>query len=357
MKKEKEPKEKKVKEKKPKKPKEPRKNRKKGKGAPEETPENEPQQQGGKKKKKSKVKLLIPLILVLAAAAAAVYFFVLKNKDGADDPNAEPSEQVVEPQPPELPEELKVGEVSVAGMALGADESEAKAELAKTITYTYTNLNNAGAAAATYVKQLATAEEPFFVVDEEFVKTSQPDYNTEEGMVLMARNLVVETKEEDADKDADQEDGKSEGEGEDTTPAPTPTPAPAKPDPKVLTVRISWSKAQCVVTADEAIGMVTSPPPKQHNSGASMGIMQAKDYLSSLPPADLGLEGTSMDQYEVTPIEGVVMVDDVACTRINVYNDNNPGQSNEFMGSYLVSIDGSHIYRLDPRTNQIEMVK
>ena len=39
-------------------------------------------------------------------------------------------------QPPELPEELKVGEVSVPGMALEADESGALAELAKTVTFT-----------------------------------------------------------------------------------------------------------------------------------------------------------------------------------------------------------------------------
>lgn len=257
---------------------------------------------------------------------------------------SEASGQVEEPQPPELPEELKVGEESIVGMALGADESEAKAELAKTVTYTYTDLNDAGAAAATYAKQLASAETPFSVVDEEFVRTDAPDYTAAEGTVLLARNLV---KAEESSESS--QEGQEEGQEE----------TPKETVPMVLTVKISWSQGVCVVTADEAEGKVTSPPRQTSGGtgGATMGMMQAQDYIESLPPSMLGLSGESMDAYQVMPLDGVVIVDGVACTRINVYDENNVQQSSEFMGSYLVSIDGAHLYRLNPHTDEIEKLK
>lgn len=319
---------------KPKKEKAPKEKKPKKEKVPKEGEEGQEGQEG-KKKKKNPLLFILPLV-VIAAAAAIVIFVVLPRLGGGEtDPDVEAS---VEPQPPELPPEYKVGEETIAGMTLGADESEAKAELAKTVVYTYTDLVDAGKAAQTYTSQL-TAESPAFsVVDEEFVRTSRPDFTTQEGMVLLARNIVPPEPDE---KEA--EDGEE-----------PPAPEPAE----VLTVRIEWSRGVCVVTADEAEGTVTSPPPPPASSsgGGSMSISQAQSYLEGLDPAKLGLAGTTMDEYQVLPIDGVVMVNDMPCTMLNIYSSD-AYNSNKFMGSYLMSLDGAHLYQLDPVTNEIKTVE
>ena len=125
----------------------------------------------------------------------------------------------------------------------------------------------------------------------------------------------------------------------------------------VITVRISWSPGQCVVTADEMLGKVTAPPPDSTGGVGQRPVSQqgAQDRISSMTPAELGLPGESMDQYVVFPIDGVEMVDDVACIRVNVF-DGSDG-SNRFMGGYLVSTDGQHLYRQDPSTDEIIILK
>lgn len=336
------------KEKKPKKP-------KKGKTPKNgEAPEGQEPEQ---KKKLNPILLVIPLVFI-AAAAAIIFFVVLPQLRGGEDEPPEPT-PTAEPLPPELPEELKVGEESVVGMALGSDESEAEAVLAKTITYTYINLNDAGKAAETYVNQLAAAEEPFSVVDEEFVRTDRPDFTAPEGRVIMARNLPVPEPETPAESDPpEEESGPAESGDPASTPEPTPTPEPVEePVRMVLTVRISWSEGECVVTADEEEGMVTSPPRQNVPSSEAVTMRGAQDRLKAMSPAELGLPGESMDIYEVISVDGVEMVDNAACIRVHVYSEETAAQGSEFMGSYLMSIDGQHLYRLNPITDEIEVLK
>ena len=76
-----------------------------------------------------------------------------------------------------------------------------------------------------------------------------------------------------------------------------------------------------------------------------------------MAPEQLGLPGASMEEYEVLALEGTEMVDGRACYRMNVYNSNNAQNSNEFMGSYLMSLDGEHLYQLDPATDEIRELK
>lgn len=344
--------------KKPKKEKKPRppkvKRGKKGKKGSEDVPvEEQGGAEEGKKKKIKPIFLLIPVVAVAAIAAVVVLVVLPRFRGG--DADAEPS-ATVEPEPPELPETLMVGENAVIGMTLEADESEAEAVLAKTVTYTYINLNDAGKAAQTYVSQLSRAETPFSLVDEEFVRrTDTPDYSAEEGSVIMARNLPLPeaeapevTPEPEGDPDA--------SEDPDNTPEPTPTPEP-EPEPvhMVLTVRISWSEGTCVVTADEEEGMVTAPP--RVPSSESVTMRGAQDRIAAMDPAELGLPGESMDEYEVISMDGVAMVDGVACIRVHVYTEETEIQGSEFMGSYLMTIDGQHLYRVNPVTDELETIK
>ena len=345
------------KEKPPKKPRPPKKvkpAKKPRKGAPPQGEEGQEGEQPQKKKLPLLVFILVPVV-VAALAAALVFFVILPRFGGAKDPEPPPTE---EPKPPELPEELKVGDTAVPGMALEADESGALAVLAKTITYTYTNLNDAGKAAQTYTDQLRKADPAFSLVDEEFVRVlDEPDFSTPEGMVLLARNLP-KPEPEAAETPAPTEEPKEgesappEGSAEPTaTPEPTESQPPEDAEPDlVITVRITWTEGQCVVTADEEEGEVTSPPPEQRPPSYSIGIRQAENQIRSMTPAELGLPGASITDYEIFPQDVVETVDDMAYIKLNLYDAASPYA---FAGSYLMGVDGKHLYRLDTSTGEL----
>ena len=370
------------KEKKPKKEKAPKPKKEKAPKKPkkgQEVPqEGEIQEEEGKKKKPLILIILLILIpVVVIGAAAAVFFLVFfpKLTGDSDDPGDPGVIETPEPLPPELPEALMVGDISVPGMTLEADESEAQAVLAKTITYTYINLNDAGAVAETYVSQLISASPRFYIVDEEFVRiTEDTDFTTAEGTVLLARNLtkaeleaefgIEEVEETPAPTDPPGgESGEPEGSAPvgsapEETPAPTATPEPEEPVDEtpsyVITVRISWSEGRCVVVAAEEEGEVTSPPHTGTPGGTpSIGIRDAEAQLMSMTPAELGLPGTSMTQYEVFWQDGTELVNDVTCIRLDIYNSSDGPNPYLFASSYLMSVDGAHLYKLDPITDAL----
>lgn len=297
---------------------------------------------------------MIPLV-VIALAAFIVIRVVIPKLTGDEDPDVIES---VEPEPPVLPTEIPIGDdVSIKGLTLEADESGAQAEKAKTITYIYSNLVNAGKAAETYVGQLAQESPSFSVVDEEFVRLKEkPDYTAAEGMVLLARNVPVTAPAATPEPEAESEeptDGESSSPEVSVAPTPEPEPTP-EPVTYVHTVRITWSPGVCVVTADEQEGKVTSPASSA--TTPSRGVTQhgAKQILQNMEPAQLELMGESMDEYEVMPVDGTETVDGRPCIRLYVYSDNNQPNSNEFLGSYLMSIDGEHLYKVDPITDEIK---
>lgn len=345
------PKEKKPKKEKPPKAKKPPKPKKpkKGKNVPEAVDglEEEPQ------KKKLPLPFLIISLAVIIAAAVIVFLFVLKPMFFGDpDPDASVS---VEPEPPVLPTEIPIGDdVSIKGMELGADESGALYEKAKTITYTYSNLVDAGKAAETYVGQLAAESPAFSVVDEEFVRLrDKPDYTTEEGMVLLARNVPVPAPEATDPPETESPEGT---EDPDVSAEPTPEPEPEpteEPITYVHTVRITWSPGVCVVTADEQVGKVTSPPPAASTAKHPVTQRGAVQQLEKMNPADLGLPGDSMDLFEVIPMAATEEVNGVPCIRMHVYSDHNAAASNDFMECYLLSLDAEHLYHLNLETNEI----
>ena len=377
---------------------------KKGQEAPQEGEELE---EG--KKKPPIILLLIP-VAVIAIAAVVFFVFIFPNLGGGpDDPDDPGTIETPEPLPPELPEQLMVGksEMFVPGMTLEADESgAASAVIARAVTYTYTNLNDAGAAVETYMSQLRAASPGFSVVDEDFVRTSElPEFTAAEGMVLLARNLskdelktefgIEEVEEveppeptDPPEEESDEpeavavmggialiaknlsapgteepptptdppEDGNGDPEGAD--PAPTESPEPEEPVEKVpsyvIAVRITWSEGRCVVVIEEVEGEVTSPPPSRPGSTPSVGVRDAEAQLLSMTPEELGLPGTSMSQYEVIPENWTEMVNGITCIRLNVYYGSDSPTPNMIAGSYLMSVDGAHLYKKDPVTDELQ---
>ena len=367
------------KEKPPKKAKPAKKEKPPKKGKPPKKPKKgqEAPQEGEELAEEGKKKLPIFLILipvaVIAIAAVVFFVFIFPNLGGEGDPDDPGTVETPEPLPPELPEELTVGEVSVPGMTLEADESEAKATLAKTVTYTYTDLNNAGAAAETYVGQLRAASPVFYVVDEDFVRTTElPDFTTAEGMVLLARNLPRPEPEVEETPTDPPEDESSEPEdssplvtliplatpGSVESPEPAETPEPEEPAEKtpgyVISVRITWTEGRLVVVADEEEGEVTSSQSGMPGLTPSIGIRDAERQLLSMTPEELGLPGTSMSQYEVFWQDGTQLVNGKTCIRLDVYNSSDGPNPYLFASSYLMSVDGSHLYKLDPITNELQ---
>ena len=116
----------------------------------------------------------------------------------------------------------------------------------------------------------------------------------------------------------------------------------------LITVRITWSEGQCVVTADEEEGVITSPPPEP--PAYSIGIREAESQIRSMTPAELGLSGASIEDYEIFSEDIVETVDDMAYIKLNLYDAKPPYA---FAGSYLMAVDGKRLYRLDATTGEL----
>ena len=82
-------------------------------------------------------------------------------------------------------------------------------------------------------------------------------------------------------------------------------------------------------------------------------MQEALDYLQGLNPADLGLNGDSMESYRIYATDGTVMVDGNACMRVEIYDRSGKDGTNEFAGTYLMSADGLHLYRLDEEARTV----
>ncbi len=94
-----------------------------------------------------------------------------------------------------------------------------------------------------------------------------------------------------------------------------------------------------------------SPEPAAEESILTMS--ESVDYMHTLSPGQLGLEGDSMDDYEMLPSEGLILVDGEPCTEIMVYRRDPKTGTNVFQGSYLLDRSGSSLYRLDRDSNAV----
>ena len=134
----------------------------------------------------------------------------------------------------------------------------------------------------------------------------------------------------------------------------------AKEEGSLFRVIMGWSKDSCSVQTAVIEGSITyipeEPEPDQSGS-APTPITEQVDYIKSMTPAELGLPGDSMANYHVLPAEGIVMVDDISCRRISVYSSDDKDASNTILGTYLVSLDQQHLYRVDILTQKVEVLK
>lgn len=350
-KKEKAPKPKKEKAPKPKKEKKQKKPKKGKKGA---APELENPEEGvvetGKKSKKKKFLLILLPVLVLAVGAA-VFFFVVRPRLGGEKPEEPPPP----PEPVELPLMYTIGETEVHALPVwgestvyleeqevpaaesvektdaGEEDSgeDAEAEDAEdesaeeepavptAVTYRYEGLSSPGTLASVYTTLMTLDDIGFSQVDEELVRIKEPEaLAVEAGSVRLAKN--------------------------------------APEDGKAMSIQLEWTEELCTVTADLVDGRVKNPPePVSPMGPMGMSADQIMDYMGTLNPSVLGLEGATMEEYDLLMQDGSVLIDGNPCVRVNAYRIDSETGTNEIGGNYFLSLDGSHLYRLDVASNSV----
>lgn len=84
-----------------------------------------------------------------------------------------------------------------------------------------------------------------------------------------------------------------------------------------------------------------SQPEERH----MMTIDETEDFFRQLTPQQLGLEGESLDQYEIYPSEKAVPVNGMPCMKLVVYEKSEAG-TNAPVSTYLVARDGTAVYEI-----------
>ena len=217
----------------------------------------------------------------------------------------------------ELPAEYAFGEEETLP-ALGADEKDEKGGLVCKVesdpdseeeSYVYTGLEAGNQTAQAYIEQMIE-EHGCVLVDEKGKRQEEPDFTQESGQANLGRD--------------------------------------AQDDAGMLLLRVMWSKDSCTVIPVLVEGAAVAAEKPDN-----LTVEEAVDRILAMKPQQLGLPGSSMEEYQLYAQEGYAMVDDTGCFCINVYDLDSAG-SHRIKGSYLVRVDGTDIYRLDRYTNRVE---
>lgn len=290
------------------------------------------------KKKKGKKKLLLLAIPVLIAAiGAGVFFFFFKGggeeeAEAVQEPVTPPAEYVLEENhvsalpvwgdvvvyldevQPEAPAESEEGEAAEGE----TEDAEAEAEPAEEggfqpFIYRYENLQNASGLVSAYTALMTAEDAGFSVVDETLMRIDPPEEFGVSGAVQLARNVPAA------------EDGTGGG---------------------VQSLLLKWVGNTCTVTVEMPEGTVHDPKPAASSPASPR---RGLSDIEAMHPSQLGLPGESMDEYELMPQEGSVLIagNPSPCMRINIYD-----QNSQIAGSFFLSGDG-HLYKLDEAANAV----
>ena len=316
--------------------------------------------QEGKKKGKKKL-LMIPLALVVVAAVAAALVLVVLPRFGINLlPGSEPGPG--EEEPPknletfiagepiqgEEGEELqdatisldtlleegegtliavrKPGEIKKSEAASSSSSASSSAAAPEVEQYTY--IYDVAAPAAIvdrYLDAVLGGEEKFVLVDDTYLHLEErPVLEDAVGSVTIARNSVQ--------------------------------------DGHVFQIVIGWSEASSLVfRASAPEGAIHEPEKEDDKLGLGSEVVETIpltaqiEKIQGMSPAQFGLEGDSMDGYEIYPVEGFVKVDGLDCRRFNIYVSRGSDGEHypDLEAIVLLSSDQKHVYRLDPESNAV----
>ena len=281
--------------------------------------EGEELQEGKKKKKGKKKLLLIPIALVLVAAVAAVILLVLPRFGINLLGEKEPEQQVEEKIPKKGVEAYTVGEDTVASLDTVLEEGEgellalrttpekSKAEEEGRLTYIY-EVNGPAAVVNRYLDLVLGEELGFSLADENYViQEERPELVDEEGALMVAKASVVEG--------------------------------------KVFQLAIGWSQENDMLAVRVSTPEAQLRMPEKEEQPKPASLSEQLDTIQTMHPSELGLEGRSMDQYEVLSTAGFVKVDDILCRRFTIYEKTGDDKRGDIVKIVYFSGDQQHMFQ------------
>ena len=289
------------------------------------TVEGEELQEGKKKKKGKKKLLLIPIALVLVAAVAAVILLVLPRFGINLLGEKEPEQQVEEKIPKKGVEAYTVGEDTVASLDTVLEEGEgellalrttpekSKAEEEGRLTYIY-EVNGPAAVVNRYLDLVLGEELGFSLADENYmIQEERPELVDEEGALMVAKASVVEG--------------------------------------KVFQLAIGWSQENDMLAVRVSTPEAQLRMPEKEEQPKPASLSEQLDTIQTMHPSELGLEGRSMDQYEVLSTAGFVKVDDILCRRFTIYEKTGDDKRGDIVKIVYFSGDQQHMFQQETDEN------
>ncbi len=79
------------------------------------------------------------------------------------------------------------------------------------------------------------------------------------------------------------------------------------------------------------------PETEDLEEDLNITLVEALDYVRNLEPSRLGLEGKTMDEYEVIAKNYIVPIDGLLCSELLVYNKNVETGTNELVETVFIS--------------------
>ena len=262
--------------------------------------EGEELQEGKKKKKGKKKLLLIPIALVLVAAVAAAVILLVLPRFGINLlGEKDPEQQVEEKIPKKGVEAYTVGEDTVASLDTVLEEGEgellalrttpekSKAEEEGRLTYIY-EVNGPAAVVNRYLDLVLGEELGFSLADENYmIQEERPELVDEEGALMVAK---------------------------------------ASPEAQLRR-------------------------PEKAEQPQPASLSEQLDTIQTMHPSELGLEGRSMDQYEVLSTTGFVKVDDILCRRFTIYEKTGDDKRGDIVKVVYFSGDQQHMFQQETDEN------
>lgn len=228
----------------------------------------------------------------------------------------------------ELPEEYASGEERLPAFQQTPQLAEETMDFTREkqededepFTYTYAGLENGGKAVFDYVSYLET-EEGCSVFDEDGAIQEDPTFSQESGSILVGR---------------ENEDGSG-----------------------VFSLKISWDSESCTIVPVNQQGLKlyqveeTEEPTQTESSddpdASKDGITILIEHVQESIFSDLKISEDKKEEYSFFAQDGYVKVDDDPAICVNVYDT----PTHTFQASYLISLDGEHLYRLNRSDKQV----
>ncbi len=203
--------------------------------------------------------------------------------------------------------------------AMGAEDG-VEANESEPSAYAYIGLEDAGGSVGTSVERRTSEESGFWIVNKNLRKTEAPDFTEEKGWIYLA-------------KESAEEEG------------------------KLFVLALEWSPSICTVVASIQDAPKGQEQASSDDEAESLTHMDTVEKIQGMQPSALGLDGTSMNEYNIYVRNGLIMVNGEACIWVEIYTDENSAHTNIPEGTYYLSRDGKRLYRLNRSDNTVQELK